>query len=323
MNSKHYSFFIVLVCLFLGACNHTTQVLDTKPSIENATKQTITLSATNTVTKLPSLTPPPSLTPSPTSTVVPSTTNTHTITASPTPMQCWTQGGQIETGTLQSKLLRLPLDYRVYTPPCYEQQEDRRYPVLYLMHGQSFTDEQWVRIGAGETVDRLVAENEIEPFIIVMPRDRYGGQPTESDFPQVIIEEFIPLIDTEYRTIPDRDHRAVGGMSRGAGWAIHFAIAHWDTFSALGAHSPAVFHTDAQRMRTWLDTLPESSYPNIYIDIGDKDRPEIMRSAIWFEDLLNEKDVPHEWYLFSGYHSEEYWQDHIEQYIRWYAKNWQ
>ena len=107
-----------------------------------------------------------------------------------------------------------------------------------------------------------------------------------------------------------------------AGWAVHLAIAHWDTFSALGAHSAAIFYYDAERMRTMLDAIPEDSYPRIYIDIGDKDRPEIMRVTTWFEDLLNQKSIPHEWHLFSGYHSEEYWSAHMEQYLRWYTLLW-
>ena len=58
------------------------------------------------------------------------------------------------------------------------------------------------------------------------------------------------------------------------------------------------------------------------MDIGDRDRPEIMRAAIWFEELLNQRGIPHEWYLFSGYHTEDYWSAHLETYLRWYARTW-
>lgn len=245
-----------------------------------------------------------------------------TETPTPIPLECWQEGGKIITTSLRTVLLRLPLDYRVYLPPCYEEQPERQYAVLYLIHGQSYTDDQWDRLGVDETVDRLAASNEIQPFIIVMPRDRYGGQPTESNFGKVIVEELVPLIDTTYRTIAKRDFRAVGGLSRGAGWAVHLAISNWQTFGVLGAHSPAIFFTDAQRMRSWLDAIPRDSYPRIYMDIGDRDRPEILEAALWFENLLNEKDIPHEWHLFSGLHNEAYWRVHLEQYIRWYAANW-
>ena len=313
----------------ISACNEQAQVKHfhvSKTTSINSYFSIFTVSPTfpASATTTPSVTPSPTFTssPSPTFTATPSFTLSPTSTPSPTALDCWREGGVIESFTLQTKQLRLPLDYLVYTPPCYREESNRHYPILFLMHGQSYTEEQWVRIGAVEVVDELVAKGDISPIIMVMPHDRYGGQPIESNFSEVIVEELLPKIDKEFRTISDREHRAIGGMSRGAGWAVHFAISHWDLFGALGAHSAAVFHSDAQRMRTWLDAIPADSYPRIYMDIGDKDRPEIMRSAVWFEELLNEKDIPHEWYLFSGYHSEEYWQAHIEQYILWYTENW-
>jgi enterochelin esterase-like enzyme len=253
----------------------------------------------------------------------PSATVTAAPTASPTPLECWSQGGHYETGTLRTDLLRLPLGYRVYLPPCYNDQPKRRYPVLYLIHGQSYNDDQWDRLGADEIVDKLVAAGEIPPFMIVMPYDRYGGQPTESNFGKAVVEVLIPFIDQNYRTWTNRQNRAVGGLSRGAGWAVHLGISQWEKFGALGAHSLAVFHTDAIFMRTWLDSIPPDSMPRIYLDIGERDRPAILESAVWFENLLNEKDIPHEWYLFAGFHNEEYWQEHLEQYLRWYVQAWQ
>lgn len=243
-------------------------------------------------------------------------------TATPTSPVCLQQGSRIVHGSLETKLLRYPLVYRVYLPPCYREFTAERYPVLYLIHGQGFTDEQWDRIGADETADRLIASGEIPPLIIVMPYERYGGEPTENGFAQAFIKELIPHIDETYRTLPTPQRRAVGGLSRGGGWAIHFGLAYWKLFRAIGAHSPAVFHTDAQSMRTYLDTIPASALPRIYIDIGDRDRPEILRSAAWFEELLDEKDIPHEWHLFSGYHNEAYWSEHMPLYLEWYTQGW-
>ncbi|MBN2549872.1 MAG: hypothetical protein JXB15_11980 [Anaerolineales bacterium] len=271
-----------------------------------------------------SLTVVPTCTQAPTATVSssPSPTLSPTVTATPTPQTCWKKGGKFEPGSLETELLRYPLDYRVYLPPCYIEQPERSYPVLYLMHGQSFTDDQWDRLGADETANALIAAGKIAPLIIVLPRDRYGDQPDENKFGQVVIEVLIPYVDQNYRTLTDRSHRAVGGLSRGAGWAIHLAISNWEYFSALGAHSPAVFHNDAQQMRTWLGLIPPEEYPRIYIDVGDHDRPEILDSAQWFERLLNEKDIPHDWYLFSGYHEEDYWSAHLEKYLLWYSRDW-
>ena len=244
------------------------------------------------------------------------------MTATPGDPPCLKKGGKIERHSLSTDLLRAPLEYRIYLPPCYQEQTDRRYPVLYLFHGQSFKDDQWDRIGADETADRLIASGDIPPLIIVMPYDRFGGQPIETKFPEAIVKLLAPHIDQTYRTWPDRAHRAVGGLSRGGGWAIHFGLVYWNVFGLLGAHSPAVFFSDAEHMRVFLDSIPPESYPKIYMDIGDRDRPEIMRAALWLEELLDSKDIPHEWHLFSGYHNEEYWTEHMETYLRLYTQDW-
>jgi enterochelin esterase-like enzyme len=319
---------LVSACTASGnAGNRQVQPSDSLPSQVSATEKIQTALATATPRRptattgvAPSDTPEVSATRTATSRSTPTLSNPNTAT--PARKACLVQGGRIEEDSLETDLLRLPLEFRVYIPPCYELDEGQHYPVLYLFHGQSSTDDQWDRMGMDETADRLIAAGEIPPLILVMPYDRYGGQPTETKFSQAISEVLIPHIDQTYRTIPDRDHRAVGGLSRGAGWAIHFGISKWELFGALGAHSAAVFHTDAQRMRTWLGQLSPDDAPRIYMDIGDKDRPEIMRSALWFEELLNTYDIAHEWRLFSGYHAEEYWKAHLEQYLRWYAQGW-
>lgn len=237
-------------------------------------------------------------------------------------LSCWQEGGTIEMESLRTNKLPLPLNYRVYLPPCYGQLAELRYPVLYLIHGQSFNDDQWERLGVGDTADRLIAEKEIPPLIIIMPRDRSWSQPTEDLFGQVVAEELLPWIDENYRTKADRDHRAIGGLSRGAGWALHLGFSRWESFSAIGMHSLPVFWSDLPQVRKWLDSIPTGSLPRIYMDLGDKDRPQISRSAIWFEELLTEKDIPHEWHLYPGYHEEAYWQEHVEDYIRWYTESW-
>jgi enterochelin esterase-like enzyme len=62
--------------------------------------------------------------------------------------------------------------------------------------------------------------------------------------------------------------------------------------------------------------------PRIYMDIANEDRPEIAESAAFLEELLTQYDLPHEWYMFVGEHEEEYWQSHVEDYLRWYIKEW-
>lgn len=235
---------------------------------------------------------------------------------------CLLEKGQFDFGSLSSELLPQPLEYRVYLPPCYEQNPGQSYPVLYLVHGQGFYHDQWDRLGADESADKLITAVEISPFLIVMPGDRSWAQPDEDMFGQVLVKELIPHIDTIYRTLTSRNYRAIGGLSRGAAWAVHLGLLHWQEFGAIGAHSLPIFFSDAPKIRTWLDSIPAESMPRLYMDIGEKDRPEILASAKWFENLLVEEGISHEWHLFSGYHEESYWQAHVEQYLRWYASEW-
>ena len=263
-----------------------------------------------------------------TATLTPVKVASKTLTGQPaqstpaTVLECTEQSGRMVKKRLATGLLHQPLEYRVYLPPCYYEQTGDRYPVLYLFHGQGFTDDQWDRVGVDEKADQLITAGKIAALIIVMPHDVSSAQPAETNFSRVIVDQLIPVIDKDYRTKPERLYRAVGGMSRGGGWAIHFGITYWQTFGALGAHSPAVFHSDGLRMNGLLDALPPNETPRIYIDIGARDRPEILAVATWFEDLLDDRDIPHEWHLFSGFHSEAYWSEHLEQYLIWYTEGW-
>jgi enterochelin esterase-like enzyme len=258
----------------------------------------------------------------PTEVVAPTETATPEPTATPTPLVCWSEGGEVLEEELRSELLTWALEFRVYLPPCYAEQPERYYPVLYLVHGQSFQHDQWDRMGVDETADELIATGEISPFLIVMPRDRVWRQPSEDKFGQAVIEDLIPYIDETYRTLMEREYRAVGGLSRGASWALHFGLSEWELFSAIGLHSLPVFWEDAPYIDSWLDGIPMEEMPRIFMDIGDHDRQEIVDSATWFEEQLTVRLIPHEFYVFSGYHEEAYWSAHLEQYLRFYTLTW-
>ena len=267
-------------------------------------------------------TPTPTLPPTATSTPVPFTPSPLPPVLTPTALTCSSQSGRIETGYLTPAYLPRWLLFRIYLPPCYDEQPERRYPVLYLFHGQSYTEDQWVRLGVPETADALIASGEISPFLIVMPGDRVWTQPSEDKFGRAVVEELYPWVEDHYRTLPDREYHAIGGLSRGAAWAVHLGFSQWELFGAIGAHSLPVFWEDVPNIKRWIDQIPTENRPRLYLDIGDHDRPEVLKSAIWFEQILTEKGIPHEWHLFSGEHNEVYWQSHVEQYLRWYAAVW-
>jgi enterochelin esterase-like enzyme len=249
-------------------------------------------------------------------------TNKPAANITPTTMTCWQENGTIQELSLRTDLLPLPMEYYIYLPACYNELPSVSFPTLYLIHGQNYNHDQWSRLGVFESADRMIRGGEIPPMIIVLPRDRDWRQPTEDNFGVVLAEELIPWVDKNYRTIQDRQFRAIGGLSRGAGWAVHLGLNYWDIFGAIGGHSLPIFWTDTQHIRKWLDDIPNPKLPKIYLDIGKNDREQILKSATWFENLLTEKNIPHEWYLNPGYHEESYWQSHLEEYLLWYTGNW-
>lgn len=263
---------------------------------------------------------------SPTATVtVPPPTPTITFTPSPipatataTPLACLTQPGSIKQGIVATT--DPPQEYLIYLPPCYSELTDQRYPVLYLLHGQTYTDDQWVRLGVPQAADEMFRSGESIPFIIVFPDDRYWNLVAGPKFGDRLIHALIPYVDQNYRSLPDRDHRAMGGLSRGGGWTVELGFENPGLFISLGLHSPAVFKGDASYIENLVKNIPEESRPRLWLDAGDNDRE--FQSIQALEDMLTRNDYLHEFHTFSGDHSEIYWGAHVRDYLRWYAEAW-
>jgi enterochelin esterase-like enzyme len=149
----------------------------------------------------------------------------------------------------------------VYTPPDYDKETSKRYPVLYLQHGAGEDETGWGRQGyAGLIMDNLIAEGKAKPFIIAM---EFGGNPFAggprrtnaapagatnstaggprnfnfSAFEKALIDDFIPFIDANFRTIADQPHRAMAGLSMGGMQTRAITLAHLDKFSHIGVFS--------------------------------------------------------------------------------------
>jgi enterochelin esterase-like enzyme len=263
--------------------------------------------------------PTATLTPVPaTASSIPEATPTIKSFPTATPMVCRTLPGRLQEGTLDS--FKPAQEFQVYLPPCYDEKTDERYPVLYLLHGQTYTDDQWIRLGAASIVDTLILSGESRPFIIVFPDDRYWNLEAGPGFGDRLVNDLIPYIDSTYRTLPDREHRAIGGMSRGAGWSLRLGLTDWRLFGTVGLHSVAVLQKDYSRLKGWIASIPPTSRPQVFMDVGDAD-PELLK-ALQVESVLNDFDISHEWHLYSGAHTEEYWRAHVEEYMRWYAAQW-
>jgi enterochelin esterase-like enzyme len=237
-------------------------------------------------------------------------------------MLCPEAHGRTVASELITDRLPEPLEFLVHLPPCYDLGPQRRYPLLVLMHGINSDQTQWERLGASQVADRLIASGELAPFILVLPFDRRWEEPNSSNFGEALVQDLLPHLEDTYRILPGRQSRAVGGLSQGAAWALHLGFEYWQTFSAIGGHSFFVFGNDTARIPRFLDEIPTNQLPRLFLDVGDRDRPELLASARWLVDLLDQRDIPHEVYYNPGYHDEAYWRSHLEQYLRWYAAAW-
>jgi enterochelin esterase-like enzyme len=235
---------------------------------------------------------------------------------------CTETQGSLQQGVINTDLLDKPMTYNVYLPPCYTFDETTRYPVLYLLHGQTADENQWLQLGLAETADRLVASGELQPFIVVMPFDYSLRLPLEYPFEEVFVQMLLPEIDSQYRTLAERPGRAIGGLSRGGGWALWIGLRHPDLFSAIGGHSPGIFNAQFNStMIKALQAIPPELQPVIYLDAGRNDID--LKTISRFTTLLVDLNLPHEWRLNLGYHDESYWHAHLEEYLRWYDSRFQ
>lgn len=151
-----------------------------------------------------------------------------------------------------SPTLHLTRRMYVYTPPGYEASGNTRYPVLYLFHGGGGDEDAWTNLGRAPWIlDNLIAQGKAKPMIVVMPNiyfDQKASQdfypvdmpaiaPDHLEFPPSIVNDILPFVDKTYRTIPDRDNRAIAGLSRGGMMMFNAVFNHLDKFSWVGSFS--------------------------------------------------------------------------------------
>jgi enterochelin esterase-like enzyme len=136
-------------------------------------------------------------------------------------------------------------DVIVFLPPSYQREPERRYPVLYALHGYSIGAEQWTQeIHAPQVIEGAFARGSIE-MIVVLPDSRtvhngsmYSSSVTTGDFERFIAHDLVQHIDARYRTIPDRRSRGLVGHSMGGYGALRIGMKHPDVFGSLYSMSP-------------------------------------------------------------------------------------
>jgi len=231
--------------------------------------------------------------------------------------------GKLEMVEYDSKSVGTKRKMNVYTPPGYS--TDKKYPVLYLLHGIGGDETEWERFAKpDQLMDNLLADKKAEPMVIVMPNGRaqkddrpgpnaFATAPAFAAFEQDLLKDVIPFMESHYSVQADREHRAIAGLSMGGGQSLNFGLAHLDTFAWVGGFS------SAPNTKPPSDLLPDPSAAKeklklLYLSAGNKDG--LIRISQGVHAYLKEKDVPHLWNVDGHAHDPTHWRNNLYYFLQ-------
>lgn len=219
---------------------------------------------------------------------------------------------------------------RVYLPAEYDKNKDKRYPVLYLNHGGGDDDSKWSledpRSGgyAGVIMDNLISEGKAKPMIVVMPSTKGLATATvpvlgqDDACTQEYAKDIIPYIDSHFRTVADREHRAMAGLSMGGFVVMHSGFSRMDLFSELYMYSSG--HIGEESLKTF-----EENYKSL---LADPKTNDLFRVPLYFAagetdialyncmklmSIFNRYGIRNFWVLSDGGHEWTNWRRYLWQ----------
>lgn len=246
--------------------------------------------------------------------------------------------GELTVVQYDSKSLGTRRQVRVYTPPGYS--ADKKYPVLYLLHGIGGNDREWTQgpnsCHADKVIDNLLAEGKVQPMIMVFPNGNasitasadgeYAGEgagarrggggrggmgggfdgwgmPFEND----LLKDIIPLIESKFSVQADREHRALAGLSMGGGQTLNIGMAHPDLFAYVGGFSSAPNTKPPGELVANPDAL--KTLKVMWLGCGNRDG--LIRISQGVHAMLKEKGVPHVWHVDGHAHDTTEWDNNL------------
>jgi S-formylglutathione hydrolase FrmB len=269
---------------------------------------------------------------------------------------------RIDCAAINSRLLKQPMHYCVLLPESYDHPDatTRRYPVLYFLHGLGDNEQTLFKSGGWTLIDDLRHELKIGDFLVVAPEGKRSfyinsanGKVPYSDF---FLQEFMPFMEKKYRVQAGRDSRAITGISMGGYGALRFAFAHPELFSAASAQSPALITESAEQLNhaagagvpfgsmfgaafgqpinpsVWKQNdIFELARKNqsalhklaIYFNCGDEDDFDFERGTEKLHKQLAAEGIKHEYHLYPGDHSPQYFLEHITEVMQFHSRLFQ
>ena len=256
----------------------------------------------------------------------------------------WGPQSKVVTDSIYSKVLKAHRAYTIYLPKSYEVNPEKKYPILYLLHGVMGTNEGWFRDQrAGEVLDQLIASGEACDMIVVSPNaggniyagawNGYFNMPGWA-YEDFFYQEFLPYIESKYRVIGDKQHRAIAGLSMGGGGTTSYAQRHSELYCAAYAMSALMNIPEFGAMPSKEPANPEDKMEILnksvrehscidYVLQADDTRKEQLRSVQWYVDCgdddflldgniefvqaMHRAQIPLQFRVRDGGHTNEYW----------------
>lgn len=264
---------------------------------------------------------------------------------------------RVECGSLDSKVIHRTMRYCALLPPSYDTDQQKKFPVLYFLHGLGDNEQSLVNMGGWNVIEELREKRKIGDFIIVTPEagrsfyvNSFDGRVPYSDF---FIKEFMPAVERKYRVRPGRGSRGISGISMGGYGALRFAFAYPNLFGSVTAHSAALMPEPVERLRSavsasaplsallgdifgkplnaahWQQNSPfvlartnraELTDMKIYFDCGLSDEYGFDTGARALDEDLNKLKVKHESHLYPGNHGIGYFLRHLPASMEFHSK---
>lgn len=204
----------------------------------------------------------------------------------------------------------------IYTPPGYEKNTKTKYPVLYLLHGTTDTEETWTKVGRANIIlDNLIAQGKAQPMIIVMPYGRAYPVISKSsgslrnwenlqEFKKDFLNNLLPFIEQNYRIKKDKDSRAIAGFSGGGGETLYLGLNNPELFSWVCGFAPGMLKNEFDRNNAVAFENPEKTNQRLklfWIGVGKEDGLYPVISD--YLKVLDEKKIKHETFISDGGHT--------------------
>ena len=203
----------------------------------------------------------------------------------------------------------------VYTPPGYEKNPEKKYPVFYLISGTTDTEETWFKVGKANLIlDNLIARGKAEPMIIAMPYGNNGIDVSGPSGPEVVpmyqkfsdelINDIMPYIESNFRVISDRNHRAIAGFSRGGGQTLWCGLSNFDKFAHICSFSAYLTTETFEKHFSAFYENPDETNKKLklfWLSVGNEDF--LYKQAVEFMNLLKEKDITTKTLITGGGHT--------------------